>query len=240
MTEQEAVRLLRWNGTPLSCHLMLTAGPRASLGLLSPGDRPIERGDRFTTAFGIWGALNCRAGFVVEDASELPVGIRDYVDRLVGPYFEAVAAWYAALHVGQTGGTLQAIVDRHLGDPFFGIFLNPGHQIGLDEWVASPVGPGSTIELCSGMALQVDIIPATGTDYFTTNIEDGIALADASLRGLLAERFPDAWDRIAARRRFMAEALGLDLHPDVLPLSNLAASLPPFLLRPDRAMTLAS
>jgi hypothetical protein len=239
MTEQEAVRLLRWNGTPLSCHLMLTAGPRASLGLLSPGDRPIERGDRFTTAFGIWGALNCRAGFVVEDASELSAGIRDYVDRLVGPYFEAVAAWYAALHVGQTGGTLQAIVDRHLGDPFFGVSLNPGHHIGLDEWVASPVGPGSTIELRSGMALQVDIIPATGTDYFTTNIEDGIALADGSLRGTLAERFPDAWGRITARRQFMTEALGIDLHPDVLPLSNLAAFLPPFVLRPDRALTLA-
>ena len=240
MTEQEAVRLLHWNGTPLSCHLMLTAGPRASLGLLSPGDRPIARGDRFTTAFGIWGALSCRAGFVVEDASELPAGIRDYVDRLVGPYFEAVAEWYRALHVGQTGGTLQAIIDRHLGDPFFGIFLNPGHQIGLDEWVASPVGPGSTTELRSGMALQVDIIPATGTDYFTTNIEDGIALADASLRATLAERFPDAWARIEARRRFMADALGIDLHPDVLPLSNLAGFLPPFVLRPDRAMTLAS
>ena len=47
---------------PLSCHLMLTAGPRASFGLLSPGDRPIERGDRFTVAFGVWGALDCRAG----------------------------------------------------------------------------------------------------------------------------------------------------------------------------------
>ncbi len=240
MTEQEAVRLLRWNGTPLSCHLMLTAGPRASLGLLSPGDRPIERRDRFTTAFGIWGALNCRAGFVVEDASELPAGIRDYVDRLVGPYFEAVAAWYAALHVGQTGGTLQAIVDHHLGDPFFGVSLNPGHQIGLDEWVASPVGLGSKIELRSGMALQVDIIPATGTDYFTTNIEDGVALADGSLRAALATAYPDAWRRIQARRRFMAEGLGIDLHPDVLPFSNLAAFLPPFLLRPDRAMTLAS
>ena len=239
MTEREAVRLLRWNGTPLSCHLMLTAGPRASLGLLSPGDRAIERGDRFTTAFGIWGALTCRAGFVVEDAAELPAGIRDYVERLVGPYFEAVAEWYAALHVGQTGGALQAIIDRRLGDPFFGIFLNPGHQIHLDEWVNSPVAPGSTIELRSGMAIQVDIIPATGTDYFTTNIEDGIALADASLRAELADRYPDAWGRIQARRRFMGEALGITLHPDVLPFCNLAALLPPFLLRPDRAMTLA-
>src|SRR5262249_30315538 len=129
MTEREAARLLEWNGAPLSCHLMLTAGPRAKLGLLSPSDRPIERGDPFTTAFGIWAGLNCRAGFVVEDVAELPDGIGDYVDRLVAPYFEAVAEWYEALHVGQVGGELHAIVDRHLGDAFFGVFLNPGHQL---------------------------------------------------------------------------------------------------------------
>ncbi len=239
LREREAVRLLGWDGTPLSCHLMLTAGSRATLGLLSPGDRVIERGDRFTTAFGIWGSLTCRAGFVVEDASELPAGIGDYVDRLVGPYFAAVVDWYRALHIGQTGGTLQAIVDEHLGDPFFGIFLNPGHQLHLDEWVNSPVGPGSTTELRSGMALQVDIIPATGTDYFTTNIEDGIALADQSLRSELAARYPAAWARIGARRAFMADVLGIELHPDVLPFSNMAAMLPPFLLRPDRAMIVA-
>ena len=238
LTEREAVRLLQWDGTPLSCHLMLSAGPRAALGLLSPSDRVIERGDPFTVAFGIWGALNCRAGFVVEDATELPEPIRDYVERLVGPYFSAVAEWYDALHVGQTGGTLQAIIDRHLADPFFGIFLNPGHQIHLDEWVNSPIAAGSTVELRSGMALQVDIIPATGTPYFTTNIEDGLALADASLRDAFASRFPAAWARIEARRSFMRESLGIDLHPDVLPFSNIPACLPPFLLRPDRVMTL--
>ena len=239
MTEREAVRLLDWNGMPLSCHLMLTAGPRASLGLLSPGDRPIERADPFTVAFGIWGALNCRAGFVVEDAAELPASIRDYVDRLVGPYFEAVAEWYGALHIGQTGGALHEIVDRRLGDPFFGIFLNPGHQLHLDEWVNSPIFAGSTVELRSGMVFQVDIIPATGSEYFTTNIEDGVALADASLRAAFAAAYPAAWDRIQARRRFMADALGIELHPDVLPFSNLPAFLPPFLLRPDLAMTVA-
>jgi hypothetical protein len=239
LREREAVRLLEWDGTPLSCHLMLTAGPRASLGLLSPGDRVIERGDRLTTAFGIWGSLTCRAGFVVEEAAELPEAIRDYVEVLVGPYFAAVVEWYRALHIGQTGGTLQAIIDEQLGDPFFGIFLNPGHQLHLDEWVNSPVGPGSTTELRSGMALQVDIIPATGTDYFTTNIEDGIALADRSLRDELAARYPAAWGRIERRRRFMADTLGIELHPDVLPFSNMPAILPPFLLRPDRAMIVA-
>ena len=55
------------------------------------------------------------------------------------------------------------VAHRRLGDPFFGIFLNAGHQIHLDEWVNSPITPGSMIPLASGMAFQVDIIPATGT-----------------------------------------------------------------------------
>ena len=239
LTEREAVAFLGWDGTPLSCHLMLTAGPRATLGLLSPGDRAIEHGDRFTVAFGIWGALTCRAGFVVEDSSGLPDGIADYVDRLVGPYFAAVVEWYETLRVGVPGGALQAVIDRHLGDPFFGIFLNPGHQIHLDEWVNSPIAPGSTIPLRSGMAFQVDIIPATGGPYFTTNIEDGIALADTGLREAFADAYPAAWARIEARRAFMADVLGIRLHADVLPFSNLPAFLPPYLLRPDRAMTVA-
>ncbi|MDH3606915.1 MAG: hypothetical protein OER12_07955 [Acidimicrobiia bacterium] len=239
LREREAVQLLQWDGSPLSCHLMLTAGDRASLGLLSPGDRPIERGDRFTVAFGVWGALNCRAGFVVEDETELPTGIQDYVARLVGPYFETVVEWLEALRIGQTGAVLHDIVARRLGDPFYGIFLNPGHQISLDEWVNSPIGPDSLIELRSGMAFQVDIIPATGTDYFTTNIEDGVALADEALRSHLAAQYPDMWGRIEARREFMRDSIGIDLHPDVLPFSNIPSYLPPFLLRPDHVMTMS-
>jgi hypothetical protein len=239
MRETEAVRLLGWNGMPLSCHLMLTAGPRATFGLLSPGSRRIERGDRFTVAFGQWGALNCRAGFVVADADELPAGIGDYVERLVAPYFEAIAAWYGALRIGATGGELHDAVAPLHGDPFFGIFLNAGHQLHLDEWINSPVSAGSPVVLRSGMVFQSDIIPATGTDYFTTNIEDGLALADEALRADFAGRYPAAWERIQARRRFMETALGIALHPDVLPFSNIPGYLPPFLLSPGRAMTLA-
>jgi hypothetical protein len=207
--------------------------------LYSPGDRAIERGDPFTTAFGIWGALNCRAGWVVSDAAELGSEIRDYVERLVGPYFGAIAEWYGALRIGVTGGELHEAIARRLADPFFGIALNAGHQISLDEWVNSPVAAGSTIELRSGMYFQVDVIPATGTAYFTTNIEDGVALADAALRDQIAARYPDAWSRIEARRAFMANALGIDLHPDVLPFSNIPAWLPPFLLDTGRALTVA-
>jgi hypothetical protein len=82
-------------------------------------------------------------------------------------------------------------------------------------------------------------IPATGTEYFTTNIEDGVALADTGLRDAFAAAYPAAWARIQARRRFMNSALGIDLHPDVLPFSSIPAYLPPFLLRPDHVMTVA-
>ena len=156
----------------------------------------------------------------------------------MAPYFSAVAAWYRALRIGVPGGELHAIIERELGDPFFGIFLNPGHQIGLDEWVNSPIAPGSTTELRSGMAFQVDIIPATGTPWFTTNIEDGVALADADVRADFAAVFPEAWARIDARRTFMRDALGIELHPDVLPFSNIPAWLPPFLLGTGRAMAM--
>jgi len=237
MTEHEAVRLMQVNGIPLSCHLMLSSGPRARMGLPSPSLRRIEEGDRFTTAYGIWGALNCRAGFVVRDESGLPEPIRDYVPKLVAPYFRAIVEWYRTIGIGVEGGELYHAVHRLIGDPFFGVKLNPGHQIHLDEWVNSPIVSGSKVRLRSGMAFQVDVIPATGTDYFTTNIEDGIALADEPLQDELREKFPEAFRRIQARRRFMKDVLGIDLKPEVLPFSNIPAYLPPFLLSPKRVMT---
>ncbi|MEJ0012755.1 MAG: aminopeptidase P family N-terminal domain-containing protein [Bauldia sp.] len=236
MTEFEAAKLLAPSGLPLNCHTMLSAGPRASFGLGSPSHRAMERGDPFTTAFGIWGALNCRAGWLVEDAGELPPAIRDYVSKLVAPYFAAVADWYETIGIGVTGGALDALIKRHLGDPFFGLFLPAGHLIHLDEWLNTPIYPGSTERLQSGQAIQVDIIPATGSAYFTSNIEDGIALLDEAGRAAFAERYPDAWGRIEARRGFMADVIGIHLKPEVLPLCNIAAALPPFILAPDRIM----
>jgi hypothetical protein len=92
------------------------------------------------------------------------------------------------------------------------------------------------LKLRSGMALQIDIIPATGTPYFTTNIEDGIALADAGLRAEFAAKYPEAWSRIEQRRAFIQEVIGIRLKPEVLPFSNIPAYLTPFILSPRKAM----
>ncbi len=174
----------------------------------------------------------------MQGADELPAAIRDYVDRLVVPYFESIAEWLASAHVGVTGGVLDAAARRRLGDPFFGMGLNPGHLLHIDEWMHSPVSPGSSIKLKSGTAIQIDIIPATGSPWFTTNAEDGIALLDERGRSELAERFPAVHQRITARRAFVSETIGINLHADVCPLSNIPCWLPPFWLAPQMAMAM--
>jgi hypothetical protein len=240
MSEFEACRNLGLDGSMLSVHINMSAGPRAKYGLCGPSSRIIERGDPIVAGHGLMGALNCRAGFMVAEASELPPAISDYVERLVAPYFTAAAAWYETVGIGVTGGEIYDAVMSRLSDPFFGIGLNPGHLIHFDEWVHSPIRKGGRLTLSSGMALQCDIIPATGTDYFTSNIEDGIALADESLRADLASRYPEAWSRITKRRAFMTEVLGITLKPEVLPLSSIPAWLPPFWLAPGKAMAMRS
>ena len=239
MTEYQAVQLMQLNGYPHSVHLMLSTGQRAWIGLPSPSSKVIQRGDAFTTAFGLQGALNCRAGWLVEHESELPSGISDYVEKLAAPYFEAAVAWLETIRIGATGADLYDAVHDRIGDSFFGVELNPGHLIGMDEWINSPIYRDSTDRIKSGMALQVDIIPATGTPYFTINTEDGIAIADQGTRNILMEQYPEAWNRITQRRDYMTDQLGIKLQPEILPFSNLASHLPPFILNPRRAFKMA-
>jgi hypothetical protein len=59
-------------------------------------------------------------------------------------YFEVMAEWFARLRLGTSGGVLHALVAEKLPFEKFGIFLNPGHLIHLDEWLSSPIYRGST------------------------------------------------------------------------------------------------
>lgn len=237
-TEFEAASLMRPLGLPLGCHPMLSAGPRARFGLMSPSDRILEAGDPITMAFAYQGSLSARAGYLVAGPEDLPDGAKDFAQRLVAPYFEAAAEWYETIGLGVTGGEIDHRMRARLDDDFFRLALNPGHLIHIDEWMHSPVQPGSEIAFRSGQAVQIDMIPATGSAYFTTNIEDGIAILDATARAAFRERFPDAWQRIEARRAFMADSLGIVLKPEVLPFSNLSGWLPAYFLSPGLAMTL--
>jgi hypothetical protein len=229
---------MRLGVLPHSCHTMFSSGDQL-VGLNSPSNNVLRPGDPMTTAVGYWGGLSSRMGWLAEDASGLPEGVRDYVERLAGPYFACAAEWYETIGIGVTGGELDAIARRHLGTPFFNLVLNPGHLIHLDEWMNTQVYPGSREPFLSGQMVQVDIIPAAGPPYHGANIEDGIALLDKPGRDRLRAEFPDVWERVEARRAFMIEVLGIRLKPEVLPLSNLAAAMPPFWLSPDRIVARA-
>lgn len=236
MTEYQAIGLMQLGILPHACHTMLSTGTRLS-GLESPSAKVILQGDALTTAVGYWGALSSRVGWVAEDRSQMPANAADYVDRLAIPYFTAAAEWYQTIGIGVAGGTLDALVRKHLGGSFFNLVLNPGHLIHIDEWMNTPVYPGSTEQFQSGHTVQCDIIPAVGAPYHSCNIEDGIALLDERGRDELRQDFPDVHERITARRAFMIDVLGIALKPEVLPLSNLAAALPPYLLSPDQILS---
>lgn len=114
--------------------------------------------------------------------------------------------------------------------------MNPGHYLHLEEWLHSPFSPGSRVELRSGMMLQADIIPVSRGPFYYVNAEDGVVLADASLRAAMAQRYPQCWQRIERRRAFMRDGLGIALDESVLPLSNIPAWLPPYALDLERVL----
>lgn len=235
ITDHEALGAAFLPGLPLSCHPTFAAGPAAPLGLTSPRGVVLARGMPLSLNIGVWRANVCRAGWIAEGEADLPEAARDYLAAFAVPYVAAMAEWFAALRLGTPGGAIQMLVDRMLPAGTFGVTLNPGHLIDIEEWVSSPVYPGSEVPLASGMILQSDVIPVSPR-WFSCRMEDGVALADAELRAEIAWTWPGVAERIAARRAFMEGLLGIDLPPEVLPLSDLCGVVAPFLLAPGRVL----
>ena len=234
VSEREVAAAMGLDGSPLSAHVMCTSAASGLNGLSSPSDRRIELGDWFSTAVGLWGALSCRAGLVAESGDP---SAEEFVERFAEPYVGAVKAWYEAIAIGTPSGAVEQAVAEALRPSDVELLLNPGHLIHLDEWLDSPFVPGGETVLRSGMAIQCDLIPTSGSlPNAVANVEDGIALADAELREELSERFPELTERVAARRRLMTGELGVDVTDEVLPLAERAGVLPGALLTPTIAV----
>jgi hypothetical protein len=188
-------------------------------------------------AIGMRGALNARAGIVEQwDSAARNGHAAEYLEQLVAPYFAALRAWWSSLRIGVTGGELHAAVEASIG-PTFSMALNPGHLIHLEEWLDTPFRPGSTTTLRSGALLQCDIIPVHGNPTFAMNVEDTVALADDALRAQIGSGYPDMWQRVMRRRAYLAATFGIDLAPEILPFSNLAGYVAPYLLSPRMVVT---
>lgn len=233
--ERELANHLVAYGQTTPCHPMCATGERFNGAQVSPRDKIVQLGDRFTTSMSLRGGLTCRAAYVAHGPQDLPEETQDYVDALARPYFAAVATWYETIGLGVTGGQLYDAIEQVFPKEAYGWFLNPGHLCASEEWMSSPFSKSSADTLKSGMILQMDIIPSMAP-YASTNAEEGVALADEALRRQLETEYPALWQRVQQRRAYMMEELGIRLKPEVLPLSNLAACVRPFLL--DREMGL--
>lgn len=228
--DHDLLKRAEYNGVPLGCHMTLKCGANRVSLAGARGER-VVRGGRFSCGIAYWGANCCRAGWVAQSAGDLPAASRTYVEEFAGPYFDAMAAWFERLKPGVQSGELHHAVHSRLAPEVFNIFLNAGHLIGLDEWVSSPVWKASPHRLRSGMVMQADVIPSNPV-YYSTRMEDGYALAGNDLRREIARLSPGCLERCRARREWMAKTLGIALDEAVLPLSNIPAVVPPFLLEP--------
>jgi len=225
--DHDLMTLAGFNGFPQGCHWGLKTG-RHRISLASPNGSRVERGLPLSTNVCYRGSNTCRSAWVARDARDLPEAARDYVDAFAGPYFSAMAAWFGALAVGRPAGALDAAIRSVLSPEAFGIRFAAGHLIHFEEWLHSPVWPGSPLPLRSGMVFQSDVIPSSKT-YASTRLEDTYVLAAPDLQHDFAQGYPQAYARCLARRDFMRATLGIPVDDSVLPLSNLAGLAPPYL-----------
>ncbi len=230
MSEGEAINHIHYAGHPFTMHPIMVSGRGEVIGLRSAGKRRLEYGDAVSTAVGYWGSLCCRAGLLRGEVDDT------FFRQIVTPYYRAVATWYRHMALGAKGGEIFSAVAEAFAGSGLRSFLNPGHLTSLDEWLHSPVRPGSGEPITSGMVFQVDIIPTPLPAGYLLNCEDTVAIGDAALRAEIQAQFPEMWQRIEARRRLMNE-LGLSLAEEILPLSDGAAYLPPFWLAPELVCT---
>jgi Xaa-Pro aminopeptidase len=240
MTEMDAFANIRSRGLAYSAHPVCASGENVLRAMMpSPTSRELRKGDPVLMTCTYQGANTCRFGWIAKSTGDLPRGARDYVDRSAIPYFQATAAWYQAMRVGATGDELHRAVHDILDPIGLKLGLNAGHQIATDEWTDSLVAAGSQRRVRSGMYFQADFFPLTGTPHFGAFAEDGLVIADETLRRALYARYPHLKKRVIARRKFMIEQLGIQISDDVLPLSNFPAAVMPFLLAPTRCPSLA-
>lgn len=211
------------------------AGKRFEKANLYPTHKRIEFGDSLSLTTGYKGGLSSRTGFVIESEQQLPKTQADYLDRVAKPYYCAVANWLEAIKIGMSGNDFYNIIENAYPKNIYKWHLNPGHLIADEEWMSSPIYCGSTEALKSGMILQIDIIPSID-GYTGVSAEECVALADQPLQEDIQLQYPELWNRIATRRRYIENELNIKLSKEVLPLSNTVAYLRPFYLSKSQAL----
>lgn len=233
LSELEASQAFAIDGEPCPTHPNICFKGK---GILSPDPwTRLEYGRDIAFGMGYRRAQIHRVGVYARNLEEFEKNFPGAFEGLYKKYFAAICAWYENLAIGVTGGQVwQAVLDVIGSYDDFGIALNPGHIIDTEEWTHSPFSENDDTRLRSGMLLQCDFT-ARPAEFapLGVHIEDGVILADQELREKIAKMAPKSMQRMLARQKFMREKLGIKLHDEVLPTSDLAGMLFPFLAAPD-------
>lgn len=234
MSEREIVSVIQTWGQPVSCHPYVVGGVNTRRGLISPSDNKVELGDELVVSVGMEGGLTCRHVSLARNSGDVKGG-EHFMENIVKPYMAACFNWIEMIGIGVSCGDIYDMIQSQLPKEQYGWSLNPGHMIGYEEWLCAPIYKSSQAVIRSGMMFQLDIIP-TDPEYCTPNVEDGLLIADETLRMQIQKQYPQVYQRIMARRAFAEEQLGLKLKPEVLPLSNCFGCYNPYALQKGMAI----
>lgn len=235
VTEMEIGDILSRYGQKNSVVTIAAFGQRFIKGNMYPTQRKLQLKDPVSLTVGYKGGLSSRSGYAVYSSKELDENIQDYMQKVCIPYFIAITAWLENIHAGMTGKEMYDLINEVLPQEKYHWTLCPGHLTADEEWLSSPIYENSHELIQSGMLLQSDIIPSV-EGYGGVSAESTICIADAKLREQIKEQYPDMYQRMMKRRKYIIENIGIKLHEDVLPMCSTLAYMRPFMLSKQAAV----
>lgn len=231
MKEYELAMLAQVGFDPTNTHPLVNFGERSvAIGMGSPTTRELVLGTPGGMCYSLRGNLTSRVSVLATCLEDYQENLKPYFESFYKVYYQAVTAWYETAKIGATGGDLYKAVMDLIGGEEYGVTLNPGHCTATEEWSNAFSYAGSPIPLVDGSFMQVDIIASSSNPVRTGICEDAVVIAGEGLRAELKAQYPEVYERIQTRRQVMKEVLGINLHEDVLPMSNLNGVYYPFLL----------
>jgi Xaa-Pro aminopeptidase len=232
MNEAELACYARCDLSPWQMYPLVNFGTLSvSLGLRSPDSRlTLFLGDVFGLCYSQRGSLCSKVGIAAYDEATVAGCLKGRIESFYGKHWQAVAAWLAALKTGVTGGQLYNAVMDIIGGDEFGVTLNPGHYIGMDEWTNSSCSPESDLPVVSASVLQTDIIASRSDPVMTAICEDTVIVADVDFRKTLKQAYPGVYARIEKRTGMVRELLNIPVSGDVLAVSPLTGIMFPYML----------
>lgn len=234
-TEMEMAALITTEGQPLSVTTICATGERFTNAVVFPRTKRICLGDSVSITLGLRGGLSSRSAYAVSKKEELPEQEREWLEEVVFPYYQALTTWLGMIGIGVKCSEIYTEMKRVLPKEKYHWTLNPGHYTADDEWTSSPFYPESEVVLESGMLLQADIIPKV-SGYAGVSAEDGVVIMGEDIVSELREKYPETWERLCERKRYVEQVLGIRLKKEVYPMSDICGYLRPFLLNRELAL----